>query len=129
MGLREYNQKRDFDKTAEPVGKAIKPSVELRFVVQHHIASREHYDLRLEQDGVLKSWAVPKGPSRNTADKRLAIQVEDHPLGYRNFEGNIPKGQYGGGTVTIWDKGRYELNEHRENAIKFTLHGERLAGR
>jgi len=128
MSLHSYNQKRNFDKTAEPAGKKAKPMGDLRFVIQHHISSREHYDLRLEQDGVLKSWAVPKGPSHNPADKRLAIQVEDHPLSYRDFEGNIPKGQYGGGTVMLWDEGRYELLEHGENAIKFKLYGQRLKG-
>jgi len=129
LGLQQYNEKRNFDKTKEPIGKAVKSGKQLRFVVQHHMASREHYDLRLEQGGVLKSWAVPKGPSRSPADKRLAIQVEDHPFSYRNFEGIIPKGQYGGGTVMLWDEGYYELLEFSENAIKFKLHGQRLKGK
>ena len=129
MSLDAYNQKRNFDKTAEPPGKPAKPAAKLRYVIQHHLASREHYDLRLEMDGALKSWAVPKGLSQNPTDKRLAVQVEDHPLSYRNFEGTIPKGQYGGGTVTIWDKGTYELHERRDDVIKFTLHGQRLNGK
>lgn len=99
--LKSYNDKRDFKKTKEPVGKKSHSKKRLRFVVQHHMARREHYDLRLELDGVLKSWAVPKGPSYDAKDKRLAVEVEDHPISYRNFEGTIPKGQYGGGTVMV----------------------------
>ena len=129
-GLDQYNQKRDFKKTKEPVGIAAKISKKLRFVVQHHLASREHYDLRLELKGTMKSWAVPKGPSFNPEDKRLAIHVEDHPLSYRNFEGTIPKGQYGGGTVMIWDEGTWEpLESKSEGVIKFILKGERLKGK
>ncbi|MCL2531521.1 MAG: hypothetical protein FWE40_05120 [Oscillospiraceae bacterium] len=132
--LHIYNQKRNFDKTTEPQAEAIichseatEPRPRQRhFVIQHHEASRKHYDLRLEMGGVLKSWAVPKEPS--LTEKRLAIQVEDHPLEYRHFEGTIPKGQYGGGTVVIWDKGTYELHARSENNIKFTLHGEKLTG-
>jgi len=97
--------------------------------VQHHLASRDHYDFRLEWDGALKSWAVPKGPSLNPADKRLAVQVEDHPLEYRHFEGTIPKGEYGGGTVMLWDEGAYEPLEFSGDAIKVLLHGERLRGK
>ena len=106
--LNKYNNKRNFDKTKEPKGKKDKSTKRLRFVVQHHIARKDHYDLRLEWDGVLKSWAVPKGPSYNTKDKRLAVMVEDHPISYRNFEGTIPKGEYGGGTVMIFDEGYWE---------------------
>ena len=127
--MKQYNQKRNFDKTPEPQGKAGKPSKEFHFVVQHHFASREHYDFRLERDGVLKSWAVPKGPSANPADKRLAVQVEDHPLEYRTFEGTIPKGQYGAGTVSIWDAGTYEATEWKDGHIKVQLHGKKLTGR
>ena len=101
--LSKYKQKRNFDKTEEPIGKKQKRLKKLRFVVQHHIASHNHYDLRLEWNGVLKSFAIPKCPSYNSKIKRLAIEVEDHPLEYRNFEGTIPKGEYGGGTVMIFD--------------------------
>ena len=89
--LKKYNEKRDFDKTKEPIGKKVKTNKKLRFVVQHHMARREHYDFRLELDGTLLSWAIPKGPSYNSNDKRLAVHVEDHPISYRNFEGTIPR--------------------------------------
>src|SRR5690554_3511608 len=142
--LKEYKAKRDFAKTLEPEGNIEKEEREvpqenfeeegLRFVVQHHLARREHYDLRLEWDGVLLSWAVPKGPSYNTRDKRLAVQVEDHPLDYRNFEGTIPKGEYGGGVVMLWDEGFWkpygDVDEGlREGMLKFTLKGKRLKGK
>lgn len=139
--LKEYSRKRDFDKTAEPTvnfvaGEARKTakhiaSEPLRFVVQHHLSRREHYDLRLEWEGVLLSWAVLKGISQSPEDKRLAVQVEAHPLEYRNFEGTIPEGQYGAGTVTIWDKGHWTLLKGDPNgngSIKFLLTGERLNG-
>lgn len=131
--LTEYNKKRDFDKTSEPRGRKEISSKKLRFVVQHHIARKDHYDLRLEWDGVLKSWAVPKGPSYNPKDKRLAVMVEDHPLSYRNFEGVIPKGEYGAGTVMLWDYGTWELVEghkpdFKKGIIKFKLNGKRLKG-
>ena len=132
-GLEQYNQKRNFNKTHEPPGRlrrspaaSLRPDTGLRFVIQHHLASRDHYDFRLEHGGVLRSWAVPKGPSYNPADKRLAVQVEDHPLEYRHFEGTIPKGQYGGGTVMLWDEGTYAPLEFGENAIKIELKGKRL---
>jgi bifunctional non-homologous end joining protein LigD len=132
--LDEYNQKRDFQKTGEPEGAEAQPQGHTRFVVQHHMARREHYDFRLEWDGVLLSWAVPKGPSFDPRDKRLAVRVEDHPLEYRNFEGTIPKGEYGGGTVLLWDEGHWEPQEDvdeglRQGSIKFTLFGRRLKGR
>lgn len=106
----------------------------LRFVVQHHLARRDHYDFRLEWDGALLSWAVPKGPSYNTRDKRLAVQVEDHPLEYRNFEGTIPKGEYGGGVVMLWDEGYWEPDGNvddglRAGMLKFVLKGRRLKGK
>ena len=106
--LADYNRKRNFEKTTEPGGETAESKEDLRFVVQHHLARKDHYDFRLEHGGVLLSWAVPKGPSYNTRDKRLAIQVEDHPLEYRNFEGTIPKGEYGGGVVMLWDEGFWE---------------------
>lgn len=132
--LNKYNQKRNFESTLEPKGITENSEENLRFVVQHHIASREHYDLRLEWNGVMLSWAVPKGPSYNTIDKRLAIKVEDHPLEYRNFEGTIPKNEYGGGVVMIWDEGYWEpyvnVEEGLSNGmLKFTLKGRRLKGK
>jgi bifunctional non-homologous end joining protein LigD len=134
--LSEYHAKRDFTKTAEPSGEvAIRPAKHLRFVIQKHDASRLHYDLRLELDGVFKSWAITKGPSLDPHDKRLAVEVEDHPLDYGDFEGTIPKGQYGGGTVMLWDRGFWAPigNEDPEKALrdgelKFMLAGEKLKG-
>jgi bifunctional non-homologous end joining protein LigD len=134
--LSTYRAKRDFQKTGEPSGEAqVKPSNRRRFVIQKHDATRLHYDLRLELDGVFKSWAVTKGPSLDPHDKRLAVEVEDHPLDYGDFEGTIPKGQYGGGTVMLWDRGYWEPegNKTPEEALqkgdfKFTLEGERLHG-
>lgn len=134
--MKEYNQKRNFDKTGEPQGEIKGDGRDLKFVVQYHIARNKHYDLRLEWGGVLLSWAVPKGPSYNTRDRRLAAKVEDHPIEYRNFEGTIPKGEYGGGTVMIWDEGLWEpyMNENVDECInkgelKFILKGRRLKGR
>lgn len=136
MTLEKYNKKRDFDKTSEPrgKGKTVKNGKKLRFVVQHHLARRDHYDFRLEMGGVLKSWAVPKGPSYDTKVRRLAVMVEDHPLEYRNFEGTIPKGAYGAGTVQLWDEGYYKLEGSREKSLKngslkFELFGKRLKGK
>jgi bifunctional non-homologous end joining protein LigD len=107
--LTAYKAKRDFRQTREPSGQdSVKPMARRRFVIQKHDATRLHYDLRLELDGVFKSWAVTKGPSLNPHDKRLAVEVEDHPLDYGDFEGTIPKGQYGGGTVMLWDRGYWE---------------------
>lgn len=131
--LEEYNRKRNFERTGEPEGETAEFEEGFRFVVQHHMARREHYDLRLEWNGVLLSWAVPKGPSYDIRDKRLAVRVEDHPLDYRNFEGTIPKGEYGGGTVMLWDEGYWEPyadfdNALREGTLKFVLKGRRLKG-
>jgi bifunctional non-homologous end joining protein LigD len=131
-----YNRKRDFEQTPEPEGKVVKRSGRsLRFVVQKHDASRLHYDFRLEAAGVLKSWAVPKGPSLDPADKRLAMQVEDHPLEYGTFEGIIPKGNYGAGEVIVWDRGTYRpIGDVRpekaidSGEIKFVLRGKKLQG-
>lgn len=132
--LEKYNQKRNFEKTGEPEGKAEEPEELLRFVVQHHIARRDHFDLRLEWNGVLLSWAVPKGPSYDIHEKRLAVQVEAHPLDYRNFEGNIPKGEYGGGAVMLWDEGYWEPQINVDDglisgSLKFVLKGIRLKGK
>jgi bifunctional non-homologous end joining protein LigD len=131
--LAKYRAKRDFSKTAEPSGSAkVKTSKGLRFVVQKHAASHLHYDLRLELDGVFKSWAVTKGPSLDPHDKRLAVEVEDHPLDYGDFEGTIPKGQYGGGTVMVWDRGYWDCEDpesaYDKGKLDFTLEGEKLQG-
>jgi bifunctional non-homologous end joining protein LigD len=126
--LQEYLAKRDFTKTPEPMG-CEKTSEGKSFVVQEHNARRLHYDLRLEREGVLKSWAVPKGIPKESGVKRLAVQTEDHPLDYGGFEGEIPKGQYGAGMVKIWDSGFYEVKLWEEDKIEFLLHGERLRGR
>ena len=132
MALEEYKRKRDFKQTPEPPPKIGKPG-QRRFVVQKHRATRLHYDFRLEMDGVLKSWAVPKGPSLDPADKRLAMQVEDHPVSYFDFEGTIPEGNYGAGTVMVWDVGTWEPegNAHEMLAkgdLKFRLDGQKLKG-
>ncbi len=133
MGLAEYKRKRNFKKTPEPAGGRSKPTPGREFVVQKHAASRLHYDFRLELDGALKSWAVPKGPSLDPSVKSLAVQVEDHPLEYATFEGVIPQGEYGGGTVMVWDRGTWEPEEDakkgfKSGKLKFTLHGEKLQG-
>jgi bifunctional non-homologous end joining protein LigD len=138
--LAQYRRKRDFSRTREPVGGKRKKSARLAYVIQRHAASSLHYDLRLELDGVMKSWAVPKGPSLDPAVKRLAIHVEDHPIEYNSFEGTIPAGEYGGGTVMVWDYGTYTAaNEDddpeaalragfRKGDFKFRLRGKRLKG-
>lgn len=126
--LREYLVKRDFTATPEPTGGAKDAGASAIFVVQEHHARRLHYDLRLEKDGVLKSWAVPKGIPQTAGDKRLAVQTEDHPLNYAGFEGAIPRGQYGAGTVSIRDTGQYELKTWEEDKIEFALKGEKLRG-
>jgi bifunctional non-homologous end joining protein LigD len=131
--LSTYRKKRDFEKTTEPSGEAaVMPSKQRRFVIQKHDATRLHYDLRLEFDGVFKSWAVARGPSLDPHDKRLAVEVEDHPLDYGDFEGTIPKGQYGGGTVQLWDRGYWESDDpergFKKGDLKFTLHGDKLGG-
>jgi bifunctional non-homologous end joining protein LigD len=142
MALKDYNNKRKFDETSEPKGKTKKSKDKLIFVIQRHAASRLHYDFRLEMEGVLKSWAVPKGPSLDPKDKRLAMMVEDHPYDYKDFEGNIPEGNYGAGQVEVWDSGTYEpleentrlsdekelLKELHAGSLKFILHGKKLKG-
>ena len=132
--LEEYSRKRNFERTAEPENSPGRSNGPLKFVVQHHLARRDHFDFRLEWGGVLLSWAVPKGPSLNPRDKRLAVRVEEHPLDYRNFEGTIPKGEYGGGTVMLWDEGVWEPQTGVNGALnlgslKFTLYGRRLKGK
>jgi bifunctional non-homologous end joining protein LigD len=141
--LTEYRRKRDFGKTAEPEGGKESPkrkakAKKLEFVIQKHAASHLHYDLRLELDGVMKSWAVPKGPAPDPSIKRLAMQVEDHPMEYNTFEGTIPQGEYGGGTVMLWDRGTYEPEKgegeegvregYRKGDLKIVFHGKRMKG-
>lgn len=134
MTLKRYQEKRDFSKTPEPKGKMARGRHHL-YLIQKHAASHLHYDFRLELNGVLKSWAVPKGPSLDPEVKRLAMHVEDHPLEYGNFEGIIPKGQYGGGTVMLWDKGIWKsLDDDPEKAyqkghLRIELEAEKLRGR
>jgi bifunctional non-homologous end joining protein LigD len=142
--LAEYRRKRDFDRTAEPAGDMPTPEPrgrELAYIIQKHEATRLHYDLRLELDGVMKSWAVPKGPSLDPSVRRLAMHVEDHPIEYNKFEGTIPAGEYGGGTVMLWDRGTYTYagpddgdpiealrRAYEKGDYKFELNGERLRG-
>lgn len=137
MSLKEYKEKRQFNKTSEPVPEKLEtPNRVPVFVVQKHEASHLHFDFRLEVDGVLKSWAVPKGPSMNPKDKRLAVQVEDHPLSYAHFEGVIPEGNYGAGEVEIWDSGTYAYigntldasSALKHGVLEFKLHGHKLKG-
>lgn len=138
--LAEYRRKRDFSKTQEPEGGRARDAKKLQYVIQKHAASHLHYDLRLEQDGVMKSWAVPKGPSLDPSVKRLAMEVEDHPIEYNAFEGTIPQGEYGGGTVMLWDRGTYTYGGtdaepadglrrgYQKGDLKFVLNGKRLKG-
>ena len=142
MDLSKYNLKRNFDSTNEPKGEIEKSKNESIFVVQKHAASHLHYDFRLEMNGILKSWAIPKGPSMNSQEKRLAIMVEDHPYTYKDFEGTIPQGNYGAGTVIVWDNGTYTLadKQHTESVedqfrsgiqnghLSFILNGKKLKG-
>lgn len=137
--LKEYKKKRDFDKTSEPEGGG-RSKGGRAFVIQKHDASNLHYDFRLEVDGVLKSWAVPRGPSTNPSDKRMAIETEDHPMGYKDFEGVIPEGEYGAGPVMVWDHGTYKNTKridgrllamdkaYDKGRIEIWLQGEKLKG-
>ena len=135
MALEEYRRKRNFRSTPEPAPGRVKiKHKQLAYLIQKHAATRLHYDFRLEWQGVLLSWAVTKGPSLNPADKRLAVRTEDHPLEYGGFEGTIPKGEYGGGTVMLWDQGTWEPVEDAQAGLEhghlsFVLHGQRLKGR
>lgn len=130
MALEEYKKKRKFTKTPEPnSSKPQAPSAKPIFVVQEHHASHLHWDFRLEHDGVLASWAVPKGPPKEIGEKRLAVKVEDHPFDYKDFEGEIPKGEYGAGTVTIWDKGVYEILKWDDKVVEIIAVGKKLNGR
>jgi len=133
MSLEKYRKKRDFKRSSEPYGR-LKRNKRLIYVIQKHAASHLHYDLRLELKGVLKSWAIPKGPSLDSSIKRLAVHVEDHPIEYAEFEGVIPKGEYGGGTVMLWDMGTWRCENEDANAaykkghLSFTLKGKKLKG-
>jgi bifunctional non-homologous end joining protein LigD len=125
--LASYRQKRDFARTAEPEGHQGVRGAGQRYVMHHHAASHDHYDLRLEESGVLRSWALPKGPSLVPGEKRLAVEVEDHPMEYGSFEGTIPKGQYGGGTVMLWDEGRWRITgKDSPDHLDFALDGVKL---
>lgn len=127
MGLREYREKRDFEKTAEPKGEVGMGEGSI-YVIQKHAATHLHYDLRLGMDGVLKSWAIPKEPPTTPDIRRLAVQVEDHPIEYANFEGTIPEGEYGAGTVEIWDRGTYRMIDRKEDKLIVEINGNRLKG-
>jgi len=125
LSLNEYRRKRDFQKTTEPKGEVTVGERRI-YVIQKHAATRLHFDLRLELDGVLRSWAIPKDPPTSLGVKRLAVQVEDHPIEYASFEGTIPKGEYGAGTVEIWDKGTYKLIDRKENKLIVEIDGAKL---
>ena len=127
MSLQEYRRKRKFARTPEPIG-GVGRSVGNRFVVQKHQSSHLHYDFRLEMEGVLKSWAVPKGVPDVAGVRRLAVQTEDHPVEYFDFAGTIPEGEYGAGTVEVWDKGTFTLEKKSAEQLEFTLEGEKLSG-
>ncbi|HWF72093.1 MAG TPA: DNA polymerase ligase N-terminal domain-containing protein, partial [Solirubrobacteraceae bacterium] len=127
--LRTYRAKRDFERTTEPAGDPGAHEGASRFIVQEHHATRLHWDLRLEHDGVLASWAVPNGIPADPSDNRLAVHTEDHPLEYLEFEGEIPKGEYGAGTMKIWDRGTYDTHKWEDGKVEVTFHGERLRGR
>ena len=139
MDLREYNKKRDFTKTPEPKGDATPYITSQRFVCQRHQARRLHYDLRLEIGGTLKSWAIPKGPSMNHSDKRLAVRTEDHPINYLHFHGTIPDGNYGAGEMIIWDSGTFDIDRSEldfpveeqlaSGNLKLLFHGNRIKGK
>lgn len=135
MGLEEYTDKRNFEESSEPDAGQIPEEVEqlredgLIYSIQKHDASRLHYDLRLEKDDVLKSWAIPKGPSEDPSTKRLAVETEDHPLGYALFEGEIEEGNYGAGQVEVWDRGNYEIVKWKDNEIIIDIDGDKLQGK
>src|ERR687886_2238333 len=126
--LGTYRAKRDFDATPEPAGETA-PGEERRFVIQEHHATRLHWDLRLEHEGVLASWAIPNGIPQDPKENRKAVHTEDHPIEYIDFEGDIPKGEYGAGTMKVWDTGTYDCHKFREDEVMVTFHGERLSGR
>jgi bifunctional non-homologous end joining protein LigD len=127
LSLKEYRNKRNFEKTTEPKGQ-LREGQDSIYVIQKHAATHLHYDLRLEMDGTLKSWAIPKEPPIELGVKRLAVQVEDHPIPYATFEGTIPKGEYGAGIVEIWDKGTYKLTDRKEDKLIVEINGKRLHG-
>jgi len=127
LSLDEYRRKRDFEKTTEPRGKS-EPGAGAIYLIHKHAATHLHYDLRLEMDDVLKSWAIPKEPPVEIGTRRLAVQVEDHPLSYASFQGTIPKGEYGAGTVEIWDRGTYKLIDRKEDKLIVDINGQKLRG-
>ena len=127
MSLKNYASKRNLERTTEPKGEAMQRRGNV-YVVQKHAATHLHYDLRLEMDGTLKSWAIPKEPPVDSGVKRLAVQVEDHPLEYADFQGTIPEGEYGAGKVEIWDKGTYKLIDRKEDILVVEIDGQKLSG-
>lgn len=126
--LEEYNKKRDFKESPEPKGKMEKSGKQLIYSIQKHSASHLHYDLRLEKDDVLKSWAIPKEPPKKKGEKRLAVETEDHPKSYAFFEGEIPGGNYGAGKVEVWDRGTYEIVKEGDKDLIINIHGKKLSG-